>query len=383
MTAQREPRARVLINTSGSLAGGAITHLHNVLPLLHREATDLEFILVGSPRIRDAIEPPEELPWIDVDVEFSNLMSRFAWENTKLPGLIAEHEADLLFHPSNIGVFRSPVPQVNLVHNVAPFVPEIIAEESIGQKIRLHLLRVLTFRSLRNAKSTIFVSDWGKRAVIEAAGREPASSPVIVFGGDHAAATEEDPSDVLERWDLPAERFILSVNHIYRYKRLLELVKAYRSLGELVDDIPLVIVGHPHDQTVMAELESEAANASGRVVFTGALDGATVVTLLRQCLVFPFTSAVENMPITLIEALHAGAAIVTSQACSMPDVCGEAALYADPPTPENYATAIGQLIGDPELRAQLSSLARARAHDFLWHRAAAATADVLRRAARD
>jgi glycosyltransferase involved in cell wall biosynthesis len=92
---------------------------------------------------------------------------------------------------------------------------------------------------------------------------------------------------------------------------------------------------------------------------------------------FVFSSACENAPMTLIEALACGSPIACSDAASMPEICGEAALYFDPYDPADIATALRTLVTSPERRSDLSAAALERASAFSWSRAAEQTLAVF------
>jgi glycosyltransferase involved in cell wall biosynthesis len=83
----------------------------------------------------------------------------------------------------------------------------------------------------------------------------------------------------------------------------------------------------------------------------------------------------------VLEAMAAGAAVLTSDRSSLPEVGGDAVAYADPTDPGAIATALGELLADPDRRRRLGELARARAATFTWERSAQIALDTLERIA--
>ena len=67
----------------------------------------------------------------------------------------------------------------------------------------------------------------------------------------------------------------------------------------------------------------------------------------------------------------------------MPEVCSDAAVYADPATAERYAEKLSELLGDDALRGALRQRASQRAYEFTWSDAAVRTLAILREAAVD
>ena len=79
--------------------------------------------------------------------------------------------------------------------------------------------------------------------------------------------------------------------------------------------------------------------------------------------------------------MAAGAAVVTSNLSSLPEVGGDAAEYVDPFDVADLAGVLQRLLLSPERRAELGRMARARAARFDWSATAATVLEVLERAA--
>jgi alpha-1,3-rhamnosyl/mannosyltransferase len=235
--------------------------------------------------------------------------------------------------------------------------------------------------SLDRVSRVIFISAWGRDLVLGPERRGSNRFPVIPFGAEHLSF---DPSPaVLDRWGLEPDRFVLSVSHIYRYKRLEKLIDAYVEMGDLVEKWPLLIVGEPFDRSYTATLQEKAARSVAPIIFTGALGSDAVGSLMAFARAFVFTSEAENLPITLLEAMAAGSPIVTNRHCSMPEVCAEGALYAHPSSVDQYRRALETILGDDEERSAMRARARQRAVHFRWWDAAISTLALLHESAAD
>jgi glycosyltransferase involved in cell wall biosynthesis len=371
---------KIAVNTSCAVAGGAVTHLRHLVPELMLRIGEDELVLIGDAAMRTRIDPDGRAHWEQVDPIAPGLRARLAFENIELPRRLRAMKADVLFHPGNFSVFRCPIPQVNLLHNLAPFLPEVIGEESLFQKIRLGLLRGLTLLSLKVARRMIFISAWGRSLVLRSEDTDDLRFPVVPFGANHGLPREN--RGVLERYGLHPGAFVLTVSHLYRYKKLEKLVEAYVLLGNRVRDLPLVVVGEPYDAEYTRRVAELGKASRGPILFTGGLPTDELVALMTACRVFVFTSEAENLPITLLEAMAADCAILTNRSCSMPEVCADAAIYADPATAERYAEKLSELLGDDTLRDTLRQRASQRASEFKWSDTAVRTLAILRESAR-
>lgn len=72
----------------------------------------------------------------------------------------------------------------------------------------------------------------------------------------------------------------------------------------------------------------------------------------------------EPFGLVALEALACGAALICAPRGGLPEVTGDAAVYADPDRPDEIAAAIRALAGDPARRTALSEAGRQRARLF-------------------
>lgn len=110
----------------------------------------------------------------------------------------------------------------------------------------------------------------------------------------------------------------------------------------------------------------EAAN----ITWLGRLTDAALSALLKDCLCLAFPSLTEGFGLPPLEAMAAGCPVVASNRASLPEVCGNAVLYASPASAEEWFEALLRLSKDPALRQQLQTAGMARATQFSWQRSA-------------
>jgi glycosyl transferase family 1 len=124
------------------------------------------------------------------------------------------------------------------------------------------------------------------------------------------------------------------------------------------------------------------------IEFLGKVSDAEKAQLYRTADVFvsPATGG-ESFGIVLLEAMAAGAPIVASDIHGYKGVVrrGREALLVPPHDPKELALALGRLLDDPALRAEMSAAGRDRAEAFSWPRVTAKVEDyygfVIRRLA--
>ena len=180
--------------------------------------------------------------------------------------------------------------------------------------------------------------------------------------------------------DLP-ERFVLAVGTLEPRKNLPRLAEAYGSLpADLRAEHPLLVAGPTGWQTDETESSLRALGADCRLL--GRVSDARLAALYRSCTVFCYPSLGEGFGLPVLEAMAAGAAVITSDRSSLPEVGGDAVDYVDPTDTTAIASALESLLRDPARRDALAERARNRAREFTWDRTAALILEALERAGR-
>jgi glycosyltransferase involved in cell wall biosynthesis len=105
------------------------------------------------------------------------------------------------------------------------------------------------------------------------------------------------------------------------------------------------------------ELVSLGSDGLGYVV------DAELPALYRGAEVFVYPSRFEGFGIPVIEAMASGVPCVVSSHPSLDEACGQAAVRADPESPEEFAEGIRRALAD---REQLVALGRSHARRFDW-----------------
>jgi phosphatidyl-myo-inositol alpha-mannosyltransferase len=172
----------------------------------------------------------------------------------------------------------------------------------------------------------------------------------------------------IARWQ-DGKRNILFVGRHEPRKGLLELLKAHRILRKTGCDCRLLVVG-----TGPLGREARRYVATRRlqgVEFLGRVSDKEKAQLFRTADVYvsPATGG-ESFGIVLLEAMAAGTAIVASDIHGYKGVVrrGREALLVPPREPKEIAAAVGRLLRDDELRAEMGRAGVARAQEYSWER---------------
>jgi glycosyltransferase involved in cell wall biosynthesis len=148
-------------------------------------------------------------------------------------------------------------------------------------------------------------------------------------------------------------------------KGLDTLLDAWASLadGRPESERRLVLVGSGEDLgEVRRRIEAESLPGV-HIVDSWVQDRRRLADVLAAADVYAFPSRHEGLAVAPIEALAAGLPVVASDARGAADAVGDAGLVVPTGDTRALAAAIGQLLADPERRAELGRRARARAEE--------------------
>ncbi len=129
-------------------------------------------------------------------------------------------------------------------------------------------------------------------------------------------------------------------------------------------DLKLVLAGAPGKRMDFLRLAADRMGLADQVVFTGYLNADEMSAVLQGCMALIFPSLFEGFGIPVLEAMQFGKPVLCSQVTSLPEVCGEAALYFDPRLPDEIVHAIEQIVYEKGLVENLAKEGQQQAHQF-------------------
>jgi glycosyltransferase involved in cell wall biosynthesis len=183
----------------------------------------------------------------------------------------------------------------------------------------------------------------------------------------------EPEAALRERHRLGDRRVALSVSAKRPHKNLVALIEALAAI-EAAQRPVLVIPGYPtpHER----ELRERAAQLGvlDDVRFLGWVSGAELEGLYALAALFVFPSLHEGFGLPVLEAMRRGVPVACSNASSLPEVAGDAALFFDPRDPAAISAAMRRLLDDRAFADRLRAAGTAQAARFTWEATARGTA---------
>ena len=271
------------------------------------------------------------------------------------------------------------IPSVLLVCDMVTYRPELRPQR------RARIIERATLPlAIRRARRCIAIS---QATADDLAARFPAAQPrtdVVWLAADRryalAGAGPVPSATLLRRVGIDAP-YVLGVGTLEPRKNLPRLIEAFVTLPESVRaGRHLVLVGARGwntDETLTSiARHGDVVHALGHV----AEDDLPAVYRGADLMACP--SLYEGFGLPVLEAMAAGAPVLTSDRSSLPEVAGSAAILVDPTDTASIRAGLQRALGDERLRDRLAALGRERAEEFSWERCARETLAILERAAR-
>ena len=195
---------------------------------------------------------------------------------------------------------------------------------------------------------------------------------VIYEGWEHLIHNNEEPANE----SLPQySHYLFYVGTTRLHKNMKNLLKAFQiACRDLPANIKLVISGN---ETYLDEEDKKTIaliNSSGkRIIFTGFVSKTVLEHLFRNADAFIFPSLSEGFGIPVLESFYFNKPLLCSNATSLPEIAGDAALYFDPEKPAEIAGVISYFFKNPGIHAALAAKGAERLKHFSWKKAAAET----------
>jgi alpha-1,3-rhamnosyl/mannosyltransferase len=186
---------------------------------------------------------------------------------------------------------------------------------------------------------------------------------------------------VRTKYNLP-EPFFLYFGINKPHKNLTTLIDAYSQLQNAQSGLaafPALVIAGAWDKRYPEAKEDAATLGLGDTVhFLGRIDDDDLPALYTAATVFVFPSRYEGFGLPVLEAMACGTPVACSNASSLPEVAGDAALLFAPTDTSAIAQAIQRLTDDASLRADLRQRGLRQAARFTWRRTAELTLAVYR-----
>lgn len=349
---------------------GTSTYTHELVQNLRRLSLGDQVILFGrDQRMAGASYH---------SISFAERAANYIYKEYRLPQELAEQDIDIYHSPRDMGLPRTsrlPCASVITLHDI--ILVRLASDYYSPMRARMYERRLRD--RVEGADHVITISEYSRKDILDWSGIDPGKVSVIYDAVNESFKPVTDEirlAAVCDRYQLPP-RFALCVGSTEPRKNIRNSIKAFAQLRRMRADVQLVVTGVDYcgvgpDQA-FSGLDLEGVHFAG---YVHDQDMPAIYTL-AEALVFP--SLYEGFGLPPLEAMACGTPVVTSNATSIPEISGDAAVLVDPNSPAEIAGALEMVLSSSEMRADLIAKGKARAGTYSWRRCAVETRNLYQR----
>lgn len=194
----------------------------------------------------------------------------------------------------------------------------------------------------------------------------PAERVFPILLGVDGTRFKTSPPDVVRQLREKHGDYAISIGLLTPRKNFVTLIEAL----ERVPELRLVLVGRGSDGEAEVEAALDRTGMRARTVRMTGVPEAELSALIGAARVCAVPSLYEGFGLTPLEAMACGTPVVCSNAASLPEAAGDAALFVDARSSEALEDGLRRVVFDSALAADLRARGLARAREMTWEASA-------------
>lgn len=317
---------------------------------------------------------------------FQKVQADFRWygfaEQFKLPELLKKYQLDLVHFPHfNVPIFykgKFVVTIHDLIHQHTQMKrsttlnPLFFKMKQIGYK-KVFKNAVLNSEKILVPSSNVLnllTKEWAvdnKKIIVTP---EAVDDNLISISSQ---MSKEKSEEILKSLDINS-KYIFYVGNAHPHKNVEGLIKAFLNLKKTHPDLKLCLAGYDHYfwRRIIKE------NKLMGIKYLGKINDEQLVALYKNAEMLVIPSFEEGFGLPLLEAMACGCPIVSSNAGSLMEVGGDAAVYFDPKSLENMVERMLAVLDSDKTKKGLTEKGSVRYKQFSWRKLAEQTLESYR-----
>lgn len=287
----------------------------------------------------------------------------YIWFEMQIPRVLKKYNADLFLSPDGYLSLKTEVPQLAVIHDInfvhrPKDLPWLIAQ----------YYNYFFPKFAKRAKRISTVSYYSKEDITRSFKVDFDKIDVVYDGINQIFKPISDEKKVeVRKKHTSGSDYFLFVGALHPRKNVCGLLKAFDAFKSINGvGIKLVIVGGEMHKTGEIFDTYENMRFKDEVVFTGRIPTADLHDIMGAALALTFVPFFEGFGIPIVEAMSAGVPVICSNTTSIPEVGGNAVLYADPLKIDQIANAMLKMATDDKFRMELVEKGFEQKEKFSW-----------------
>jgi len=316
-----------------------------------------EKFIFGHNVIPEVVSPPTRHPLL-----------QYLWFNLSLPPVLKKHRPDLFYSPDGYAPLQlKNIPSLLVIHDIN--FHHYPASVPLADRIYMNYFFP---RCARQATRLLTVSEFCKQD-IAASFHVPAEKIDVTCNGpgEIFEPINDNQKSQIRRQYTGGEEYFIYIGAILPRKNIPRMIRAFELFRKnSAKKTKMVIAGKKMCLTQEVETSYRHSPFKNDILFTGELPADVLGQLLGASLALVLVSYFEGFGIPVVEAMHAGVPVIASNVTALPEIAGDAALFADPFSEASIAGAMEKIAADASLRQQLIARGHERKKLYTWEKAA-------------
>jgi glycosyltransferase involved in cell wall biosynthesis len=287
----------------------------------------------------------------------------YLWFEFQIPRVLKNYKADLFLSPDGYLSTRTKVPQLAVIHDI-----NFVHRPGDFPWLTERYYNLFFPKFARIAQRIATVSSYSKEDIVHSFKVVPDKIDVVYDGINTGflPVLEDEQKAVREKYSggSPYFLFVGALHPRKNVSGLLSAFDAFKNAGP--NRIKLVIVGGKMHKTGNIFETFKSMEYKNDVVFTGRVSTTELRQILGAALALTFVPFFEGFGIPVVEAMSAGVPVICSNTTSLPEVGGDAVLYANPENIGQITDAMVKMAGNEKLRKSLIKKGFEQKNKFSW-----------------
>jgi len=299
------------------------------------------------------------------------------WEQISLPKAAKKDNCQLLHCTSNTAPIFSKIPLLLTLHDIIylekSYLSILIGKGSYYQRYGNLYRKFIVPRIINKCYRIITVSFSEKKIIENYFELKNIKLDVIYNAVDKRFEHTENSKYLLKQLKI-SKPFILFHGNTDPKKNTANVFKAISLFKRKYSiEIDFVITDLKINTIKKIAKETETMDILGQINAVGYISTEKLPLLYSSCELFLYPSLRESFGLPVLEAMSCKTPVITSDASSMPEVAGGAALLIDPENPEEIADGIAKILTDINLKNELIEKGLINVSRFSWENASKET----------
>lgn len=343
-------------------------------PLTGVDRYALEVLNAIDAMLADGLAPATQYEWEVICGE--NIVTKPEWRHINI--VVSQRPATTLWEQTTLCKMAWGAPLISLCNSAPVLHPNQLVVIHDAATKRAPYSYSKGFRAwyalmipllLRRATLVGTVSAFSRQELLDIYG---VLRPIRVLkeGAEHLARLRSDDT-ILDKHQLRNRPYVLGVSSMAPHKNFKALIAAIQQLEDPPFDVVLAGGANPK---IFASAD---APLPAWVKALGYVSDQELKSLYKHAACFVFPSLYEGYGLPPTEAMALGCPVLSSDSASLPEVCGNAALYFKGDNPADLAQKLRFFFANSNLAAQLRSRGFENTRDKTWRHAATSLIESL------